>query len=190
MVSSTVSRYRHSLRCLSYCKSCSHLCQPRAHAVPHSCSCSPGTRTPMCSRRLLCHPLQPHRHCAPLQTCRQLLACASRITRNAARGAQLGSRNSERLAAKDKGMFVDATTKASQLKALQNSLALCSKPVQLHVSMKKLPKMTKKPIAAADLMKLSEAVSLEEFTAKALGKILALGGVAARKLDQVLEGHP
>lgn len=37
--------------------------------------------------------------------------------------AKLGTRNSARLAAKDDGRFVDATAKATQLKALQNSLA-------------------------------------------------------------------
>jgi hypothetical protein len=54
----------------------------------------------------------------------------------------MGTRSSARLAAKDSGKFVDSTAMAPQLKELHNSLALCSKPVELHVIKKKLMKKT------------------------------------------------
>jgi hypothetical protein len=41
----------------------------------------------------------------------------------------VSTRNSDRIAAKDGGVFVSVTDKASQLKALKNSLSLFSKPV-------------------------------------------------------------
>ncbi|CAO1943882.1 unnamed protein product [Urochloa humidicola] len=112
-----------------------------------------------------------------------------RNTRAPSSGVQVRSRNSERLAAKENGRYVAAADKASQLKALQNSLALCSKPVQLHVTKKKLLKKTKKPIAAADLVKLSEVVGLGEATAKALDQVMAIGAATAEELDQVLAGR-
>ncbi|CAN6165071.1 unnamed protein product [Urochloa humidicola] len=96
------------------------------------------------------------------------------------------TRNSERLAAKDKGMFVHATTKATQLKELHNSLAQCSKQVKLHVTKKKLMKKTKKPIAADDLLKLSDAIGLGQAASQALDRVLAIGDEAGRVLDQVL----
>jgi hypothetical protein len=42
-------------------------------------------------------------------------------------------RHSIRLAAKDKGMFVDMTDKAMQKKALENTLQACSSGLQKHV---------------------------------------------------------
>jgi len=98
----------------------------------------------------------------------------------------MGTRNSSRLAAKDSGKFVRVADKATQLKALQNSLALCSKPVQLHVNKKKLLKKTKKPIAADDLKKLADAVGLGKATAAAIDKVLTIGTATGRALDQVL----
>ena len=98
------------------------------------------------------------------------------------------TRSSLRLAAKDTGLYVPSTEKASQLKALQNSLALCSKPVQLHVAKKKLLKQTKKPIAAADLVKLADAVSLGAATAAALNNVLAIGDRTSAALDLALAG--
>ncbi|CAO2199126.1 unnamed protein product [Urochloa humidicola] len=100
----------------------------------------------------------------------------------------VGKRNSERLAAKETGKFVHASEKASQLKALQNSLALCSKPVQKHVTQKKLLKCTKKPIAAADLSKLSDAIGLGKATADALDRVLLTGAAMSRDLDLALAG--
>ncbi|CAN6205597.1 unnamed protein product [Urochloa humidicola] len=102
---------------------------------------------------------------------------------------QLGSRNSERIAARDKGKFVRVADKAAQLKELQNSLTLCSKPVQNHVQKKKLLKQTKKPIAGADLRKLSEVVGLGASTAAALGRVLGIAEQTGQKLDQVLAGQ-
>ncbi|XP_072149771.1 uncharacterized protein [Setaria viridis] len=71
-----------------------------------------------------------------------------------------GTRNSARLAAKDDRKYRDATTKASQLKAFQNSLALCSTVVQSFVARKKLLNKTKKPIEPGDLAKLADAAGL------------------------------
>ena len=79
-----------------------------------------------------------------------------------------------------------STDKASQLKALQNSLALCSKPVQLHVTKKKLLLKTKKPMSAADLVKLAEAVGLGTATADALDEVLAIGASTSAILDRAL----
>ncbi|CAN6269768.1 unnamed protein product [Urochloa humidicola] len=103
------------------------------------------------------------------------------------KAAAVATRNSTRLAAKDSGKFVRVADKASQLKALQNSLALCSKPVQLHVTKKKLLKKTKKPIAAEDLKKLADAVSLGNDSAAALDKVLAIGNATSCVLDRALE---
>ncbi|CAN6345375.1 unnamed protein product [Urochloa humidicola] len=100
----------------------------------------------------------------------------------------LGKRNSERLAAKDNGQFVSASDKATQLKALQNSLKLCSKPVQNIVAKKKLFKKTKKPISGADLSKLADVVGLGKDTANALDRALAAGAALGRELDRVLAG--
>jgi hypothetical protein len=94
-----------------------------------------------------------------------------------------GVRNSKCLAAKDTGRFVDATTKASQLKALQkNILASCSKPVQSYVAKKQLLKKTKKPIEGADLVKLSDAVGLGAAAAQALDRVLAIGAAVGKEL--------
>ena len=79
-----------------------------------------------------------------------------------------------------------SSEKASQLKALQNSLALCSKPVQLHVTKKNLLKKTKKPISASDLLKLADAVGLGAATANALDSVLAISARTSAVLDEVL----
>lgn len=109
-------------------------------------------------------------------------------TRASARAAlpRLGTRASNRLAAKDDGMFIDATAKASQLKALQNSLASCSKVVQLHVAQRKLMKKSKKPIHTVDLIKLSNAVGLGKETAVALDRALDITKATTLKLDAAL----
>ena len=98
----------------------------------------------------------------------------------------VATRNSSRLAAKEDGKFVSATDKATQLKALQNSLALCSKPVQQHVAKKKLLTKTKTNIDTEDLLKLASAVGLGDATCRALDKVLAIGAEATPVLDQVL----
>lgn len=105
------------------------------------------------------------------------------------RDAPVGMRTSERLAAKENGMYISATDKATQLKALQNSLAQCSKPVQQLVAKKKLLTKTKKPMSAPDLQKLSDAVGLGEATAKALDQIIAIGNATGRELDRALAGR-
>jgi len=98
------------------------------------------------------------------------------------------TRNSKRLAAKDNGVYVHSSEKASQLKALQNSLALCSKPVQLHVAKKKLLRKTKKPVSAPDLLKLADAVGLGAATAAALDNVLSIGDRTSAALDLALAG--
>ena len=95
-------------------------------------------------------------------------------------------RNSERIAARDSGKFVCAADKVTQLKALKNSLSLCSKPVQLHVTKKKLLQKTKKPIGIEDLAKLSDAIGLGAATARALDRAMVIGDATTRALDQVL----
>ncbi|CAN6167308.1 unnamed protein product [Urochloa humidicola] len=109
-----------------------------------------------------------------------------RARRNKMTDMAPGKRNSERLAAKDSGKFVHASEKASQLKALKNSLALCSQPVQKLVIKKKLLKQTKKPIANADLTKLADAVGIGKDAVDALDRVLATGAAMGNKLDQVL----
>nr|TKV94400.1 LOW QUALITY PROTEIN: hypothetical protein SEVIR_9G292300v2 [Setaria viridis] len=96
-------------------------------------------------------------------------------------------RHSARLAAKEDGKFVDATSKAAQLKALRDSLALCSSAVQAHVAKKKLLMKRKKPISGADLVKLADAVGLGQETAKALDRVLAIRKATAAQLNQVLD---
>lgn len=96
------------------------------------------------------------------------------------------TRHSARLAAKEKRNFVDATTKAAQLRALHDSLALCSTAVQAHVTQKKLMNKRKKPIAGVDLAKLATAVGLGRDTARALDSVLAIGATTSNKLDTVL----
>jgi hypothetical protein len=102
------------------------------------------------------------------------------------RAAAVGSRNSARLAAKESGMFMDATANATKLKTLQNSLAQCSIAVQTLVAKKKIVKKTKKPVSAADLSKLSSAISLGAAASQALDRVVALGEETAAKLDAVL----
>jgi hypothetical protein len=86
-------------------------------------------------------------------------------------------------------VFVDATAKASQLKVLQNSLSLCSKPVQACVVKKKLLKRTKRPIASVYLSLLAEAVGLGAATAQALDRVLATEAALGKELDLVLAGR-
>jgi hypothetical protein len=96
-----------------------------------------------------------------------------------------GTQNSAQITAKGDGAFISTTDKATQLKALKDSLALCSKPMQLHVR-KKLIQKTKKSISVADLVKLSDVVGLGAATAQALDHVLAIGGGTFRALDRVL----
>ncbi|CAN6332960.1 unnamed protein product [Urochloa humidicola] len=106
--------------------------------------------------------------------------------RAAAKINKEGTRNSKRLAAKDSGKFVKVADKASQLKALHDSLLLCSKPVQIQVTKKKMLKKTKKPIADSDLIKLADAVGLGEAAAAALDRALDIGAATGRELDLAL----
>ena len=53
---------------------------------------------------------------------------------------------------------------------------------------KKLLKKTKKPIAAEDLVKFSDAVGLGAATSQALDRILAIGAATSAPLDEVLAG--
>ena len=94
----------------------------------------------------------------------------------------------KRIAARDDGKFVSIADKVTQLKALKNSLSLCSKTVQLHVTKKKLLQKTKKPIVGEDLAKLSATIGLGADTARALDRAMAIGDATTRALDQVL-GH-
>jgi hypothetical protein len=97
-----------------------------------------------------------------------------------------GTRNNERISARDSGKYVSAADKAAQLKALKNSLSLCSKPVQHHIAKKKLLQKTKKPIGHEDLAKLSDAIGLSAVTARALDRVMAIGDATTHTLDQVL----
>ena len=72
------------------------------------------------------------------------------------------------------------------MKALKNSLSLCSKPVQHHIAKKKLLQKTKKPIGDEDLAKLSDAIGLSAATARALDRVMAIGDATTHALDQVL----
>ncbi|RCV31712.1 hypothetical protein SETIT_6G200100v2 [Setaria italica] len=99
----------------------------------------------------------------------------------------LRKRHSARLAAKEDGKFVDATSKAAQLKALRDSLALYSSAVQAHVAKKKLLTRKKKPISGADLVKLADAIGLGQETAKALDWVLAIGKATTAQLNKVLD---
>ena len=98
----------------------------------------------------------------------------------------VGTRNSSRLAAKTNGAFIHSTAKATQLKALKESLAMCSKPVKTHVAKKNLMHKTKQPIGAADLKKLAEAVGLGAASARALDSVLAVTHETAAALDKAL----
>lgn len=82
---------------------------------------------------------------------------------------------------------MDATSKAAQLKALRDSLALCSSAVQAHVAKKKLLTRKKKPISGVDLVKLADAVGLGQEMAKALDRVLAIGKATAAQLNEVLD---
>lgn len=75
-------------------------------------------------------PLPPHEPRAASTAAPPPKPTRARRNNSGAAVAQAGTRNSARLAAKDTGKFVDATTKATKLKTLQNSLAQCSKAVQ------------------------------------------------------------
>ncbi|RCV31455.1 hypothetical protein SETIT_6G178700v2 [Setaria italica] len=97
-------------------------------------------------------------------------------------------RHSARLAAKDDGVYQNATAKATQLKSLQNSLALCSVAVQTHVVKKKLLTKTKKPIANIDLVKLADVAGLGDAAIKALDQVLTIGAATAHQLDSALAG--
>ena len=108
-----------------------------------------------------------------------------RVRRRVAIGGA-GTRNSERIAARDSGKFVCDADKETQLKALKNNLSLCSKPVQLHVTKKKLLQKTKKPIGSEDLAKLSDTIGLGAATARALDRAMVIEDATTRALDQVL----
>lgn len=64
------------------------------------------------------------------------------------------------------------TTRATQLKALKNTLASCSKELKKHVNRKKLMGKKKNAINAPDLRKLVHTAGL--------------GAAASRSLDSVL----
>ncbi|KAK3146048.1 hypothetical protein QOZ80_3BG0260820 [Eleusine coracana subsp. coracana] len=70
------------------------------------------------------------------------------------------TRHSARLANKEPTAFIDMETKASQLKALKNSLAVCSKELKEHVNRKGLLNKKKQPVPRADLLKLANAAGL------------------------------
>lgn len=88
-----------------------------------------------------------------------------------ARKVLLPQRHSVRLAAKEQPNYVDMTDKASQLKALHNTLAGCSKELKLHVTKKGLMGKKKKPIPSADLRKMANAVGLDAMAVRALDKV-------------------
>lgn len=69
-------------------------------------------------------------------------------------------RHSERLAAKADASFVDMTDKASQRKALLNSLSGCSAALQKQVNKRNILSHNKLPVAAADLRKLVKVAGL------------------------------
>jgi hypothetical protein len=100
----------------------------------------------------------------------------------------VSTRNSDRIAAKDGGVFVSVADKASQLKALKNSLSFCSKskPVQVLVEKRKLLHKSKHPIGAVDLAKLSDAIGLGAAAARTLDRVLEIGDAASHALDQAL----
>lgn len=60
-------------------------------------------------------------------------------------------RHNTRLAAKDKGKYVDMTNKAVKKKALENALSACSPAVQQHVKRRGLLSRNKLPIAIPGL---------------------------------------
>lgn len=63
-------------------------------------------------------------------------------------------RQSTRLAAKDKGKYVDMTDKAVKMKALQNALSSCSPALQHHVKRRGLLNRNKLAIGFPDLRKM------------------------------------
>jgi len=69
-------------------------------------------------------------------------------------------RQSTRLAEKAKGLFVDSTDKAVQLKALQNALLPCSSQLKKAVGKKSLLTRSKLPIAPADLRRMVAAARI------------------------------
>jgi hypothetical protein len=79
-------------------------------------------------------------------------------------GLLLGSpkpqRQSKRLAAKVTGLFVDATDKAVQLKAVHNALAPCSLKLKNAVQKKNLLARSKLPISFVDLRKMITAAGI------------------------------
>jgi hypothetical protein len=70
-------------------------------------------------------------------------------------------RHSARLAAKADASFVDMTDKASQRKALLNSLSGCSAALQKQVNKRNILSHNKLPVAAADLRKLVKVAGLD-----------------------------
>ncbi|TVU22848.1 hypothetical protein EJB05_32568, partial [Eragrostis curvula] len=82
-------------------------------------------------------------------------------------------RRSNMIAAKEKenkGQFVNATDKATQLKALQNSLDTCSHDLQDHVKRRGLLGMKKTAIANRDLRKLVTSAGLGGHVQSGLAK--------------------
>lgn len=69
-------------------------------------------------------------------------------------------RHSTRLAAKEKGKYVDMTDKAVQLKALHNSLQACSTDLQKHVRRRGILSRTKLSVALHALRKLARVAGL------------------------------
>jgi hypothetical protein len=68
---------------------------------------------------------------------------------------------STRLAANAGGNFVDATDKAVQRKALQNTLAPCSSKLKVVVKKRDILAKDKAPLTAADLRKMIAAAGLD-----------------------------
>lgn len=80
-------------------------------------------------------------------------------------------RKSARLAAKDKGKFVDMTDRAIQQRALKDSLQTCSAGLQKHVQRHGLLSRTKLPIALNDIRKLARAADLGCSTSAAVDAV-------------------
>ena len=104
---------------------------------------------------------------APPPSSARSSVCSKVVTKRGRRprvGLQLSApkpqRQSTRLAEKAKGLFVDSTDKAVQLKALQNALLPCSSQLKKAVGKKSLLTRSKLPIAPADLRRMVAAAGI------------------------------
>lgn len=86
--------------------------------------------------------------------------------------AAVRQRQSARIAARAPANFVDMSTKATQRKALLNSLSGCSAKLKKHISKSNILTRNKLPLEPGELRKLVAAASLGDRTTPAMGMVM------------------